>query len=74
MLKNFVPPEIANMAEYWWQQNGATAHTARANVQMLTGMFQDRIIPQNSYFSSPPRSPDLTAPDFFLWEHLKEKV
>ena len=22
----------------------------------------------------PPRSPDLTPPDFFLWRHLKSKV
>ena len=74
MLENFVHPEIANMAGYWWQQDGATAHTARATVQMLTGMFQDQIISRNSDFPSPPRSPDLTAPDFFLWGHLTEKV
>ena len=72
MLENFVQPEIANMAEYWWQQDGATAHTARATLQMLTGMFQDRMNSRNSDFPWPPRSPDLTAPDFFL--HLKKKV
>ena len=43
-------------------------------MQILTGMFQDRIISRNSDFPRPPRSPDLTAPDFFLWEHLKKKV
>ena len=41
MLENFVQLEIANMAGYWWQRDGATAHTARAIMQMLTGMFQD---------------------------------
>ena len=39
MLENFVQPEIAIMAGYWWQQNGATAYTAKAAMQMLTGMF-----------------------------------
>lgn len=74
MLVNFVRPEIANMVGYWWQQDGATAHTARATMQMLTVMFQDRIISRTADFPWPPRSPDLTAPDFFLWGHLKEKV
>ena len=43
-------------------------------MQMLTGMFQDRIISRNSDFPWSPRSPDLTAPDFFLRGRLKEKV
>ena len=58
MLENFFQPEIANMSGYWWQQDGATAHTARATMQMLTGMFQGRIISRNSDFSWPPKSPD----------------
>ena len=44
VLENFVQPEIANISEYWWQQDGATARTARATMQMLTGMFQDPIL------------------------------
>ena len=74
MLENFVWPEIANMSGYCWQQDGATAHTARATMQMLSGMFQDRIISRNSDFPWPQRSPNLTAPDFFLCGHFKEKV
>ena len=33
--------------------------------------FQDRIISENLW---PPRSPDLTPADFFLWGPLKGKV
>ena len=66
MLENFVQPEIANMTGYWWQQEGATGHTARTTTQMLTEMFHNRIISQNFDFSWPLRSSDLTAPDFFL--------
>ena len=51
-----------------------TAHTARATMQLLTEMFQDRIISRNSDFEWPPRSPDLTASDFWLWGYLKDKV
>lgn len=43
-------------------------------MQLLTAMFQDRIISLNSDFEWPPRSPDLTAPDFWLWGYLKDKV
>ena len=30
MLGNFIQPQLTNMPEYWWQQDGATAHTPRA--------------------------------------------
>ena len=43
-------------------------------MQLLTAMFQDRIISRNSDFEWPPCSPDLTAPDFWLWGYLKDKV
>ena len=42
-------------------------------MQLLTAMFQDRIISLKSDFEWPPRSPDLTAPDFWLWGYLKDK-
>ena len=35
---------------------------------------QDRIISLKSDFEWPPCSPDLTAPDFWLWGYLKDKV
>ena len=59
---------------FWWQQDGATAHTARATMQLLTAMFQYQKISQHSDFEWPPCSPDLTAPDFWLWGYLKDKV
>lgn len=34
----------------------------------------NRIISRNSEFNWPTRSPDLTAPDYFLWGYLKERV
>ena len=50
MLVNFVQPEIANMAGYWSQQDGAAAHMARATMQLLIVMFQDQIISRNFDF------------------------
>ena len=54
MLVNFVQPEIANIAGYWQQQDGATAHMARATMQLLTVMFEDQIIFGNSDFPWSP--------------------
>jgi hypothetical protein len=55
----------------WYQQGGATCHTSNATMTLLKQFFDDRIISKNLW---PPRSPDLTTPDFFLWCYLKEAV
>jgi hypothetical protein len=55
----------------WFQQDGATAHTATATMSELKEFFDDRIVSRGLW---PPRSPDLTPPDYFLWGHLKNKV
>ena len=58
----------------WFQQDGATAHTARESMQLLQEHFNGRIISQFGDVNWPSHSPDLTSPDFFLWGYLKEKV
>jgi hypothetical protein len=47
----------------WFQQNGATAQTARIAMRVLNEMFPARVISRRG----PARSPDLNACDFFLW-------
>jgi len=37
-------------------------------------LFPQRVISRFGDVPWPPRSPDLTAPDFFLWGYLKSKV
>ena len=46
----------------WFQQDGATAHTARVSMAAVGEVFGDRVISCGLW---PPRSPDLTPPDFF---------
>lgn len=58
----------------WFQQDGATAHTARATIQLLRHISEGRIISHGGDISWPSRSPDLMAPDYFLWGYLKGKV
>jgi hypothetical protein len=56
---------------YWLQQDEGTSHTASSTMEMLKQFSDDRIISKNL---SPPRSPDLTPPDYFLWGYLKQVV
>lgn len=76
MLRGFLANELAehDITHFWFQQDGATCHTARATMDILRQMFPGRLISKSGDFDWPPRSPDLTAPDFFLWGYLKSKV
>ena len=52
----------------------ATAHTAVISIAALRRLFPQRVISRFGDVPWPPLSPDLTAPDFFLWGYLKKKV
>ncbi|KAJ4441354.1 hypothetical protein ANN_11209 [Periplaneta americana] len=49
------------------------AHTARDKLRLLRNFFPGCIISRFGNIDWPARSPDLTAPDFFLWGHLKAR-
>ena len=55
----------------FFQQDGATAHTSNATLNVLREFFGERIISKGLW---PPRSPDLSPPDYFLWGAAKQKV
>lgn len=77
LLNEFVRPELARrrrLSRTWFQQDGATAHTARETMNCLQRIFSSRVISRNAYIVWPPRSPDLSACDYFLWGYLKSKV
>jgi hypothetical protein len=59
----------------WFQQDGVPPHFHRNNRQYLDDNFTNTcIIGWGSNNLWPPRSPDLTPLDFFLWGVLKERV
>jgi hypothetical protein len=58
----------------WFQQDGAPAHYGSIVRNWLDSHFPKRWIGRRSDFPWPPRSPDLTTADFFLWGYLKDKV
>jgi hypothetical protein len=77
LLNEYLWPEIsAKVARdrLWFQQDGAPAHFSRIVPQWLDSHFPKRWIGRQSDMPWPPRSPDLTTADFFLWGYFKDKV
>uniref|UniRef100_A0A1Y1L7H2 Tc1-like transposase DDE domain-containing protein n=1 Tax=Photinus pyralis TaxID=7054 RepID=A0A1Y1L7H2_PHOPY len=58
----------------WYQHDGAPPHFNRAVIDHLNATFPNRWIGRGGPVAWPPRSPDLTPLDFFLWGHLKNLV
>ncbi|GFW32326.1 transposable element Tcb2 transposase [Trichonephila clavipes] len=58
----------------WFQQDGATCHTARATIDLLKDTFGDRLISRFGPVNWPPRSCDLTPLHYFLWGYVKSLV
>lgn len=76
MLTNFLWPELdaIDLAGKWFQQDGATCHTANATMALLREKFGESIISRNGPVNWPPRSCDLTPLDSFLWGYVKSLV
>ncbi|GFW93768.1 putative DD41D transposase [Trichonephila clavipes] len=76
MITNFFIPELNNhnVQELWFQQDGATCHTARATIDVLKDTFGDRLISRFGPVNWPPRSCNLTPLDYFLWGYVKSLV
>ncbi|GFU81665.1 DUF4817 domain-containing protein [Trichonephila clavipes] len=66
--------QISNVT---FMQDGATSHTANPVktflIQTFTRTFP-RIVSRRCRYPWPPRSPDLTPADFWLWGYLKSRV
>jgi hypothetical protein len=67
-----VPLHIRN--DMWLMHDGAPPHFGRAVRDHLNITYPNRWIGRGGPFPWPPRSPDLTPLDFFLWGHLKYLV
>ena len=57
-----------------FQQDGATVHTANESMTIVRNMFPGHLISRFGDVPWPPRSPDLSTCDFFLWGYLKSRV
>lgn len=79
ILRNFVsefldelPLSMSTTAYY--QLDGAPAHSSHEVSEELNAMFGNRWIGRRSSLFWPPRSPDLTPLDFYLWGRIKNIV
>ena len=76
MLNNFFFPRLRALriplATTWFQQDGATAHCSNENLELLQSKFGDRLISRRTQHPWPPRSPDLSACDYLLWDYILE--
>ena len=65
---------MGDTGNVWFQQDGASPHTARDTRTLLQEYFGERVISKDFLHEWPPRSPDLTPCDFFLWGMVKDLV
>jgi hypothetical protein len=66
MLETFLRPKLDDVdtEHLWFQQDGATAHTARRSLGVLREMFPGRLISLRGDVGWPARSPDLSPCTF----------
>ena len=78
MLEYFLQPQLnelaADVGDTWFQQYGATPHTAQRTMRYMRELFLRHIISHQGDIPWPARSPDLPPCDFFLWGYLEREV
>ena len=75
MLEQFFFPQIEQLQpNILFQQDGAPSHWFNEVRATLDNIFRGRWIGRGGPIAWPPRSPDLTPLDFFLWGYVKDKV
>ena len=58
---------LATLFAMYFQHDGAPSHCTRHVMQHLHDTFHSMWIGRGSTINWPPRSPDLTPLDFYLW-------
>jgi hypothetical protein len=66
--------QLTTTKNTWFQQDGAGAHTAQTTVEYLNRVFGSHWIGKGSTHTWPAGSPDLTVPDYWLWNRLLQDI
>ncbi|GFS83262.1 uncharacterized protein TNCV_600121 [Trichonephila clavipes] len=78
MLQNRIIPSLADkhlLERMIFMQDGAPPHIARRVKDLLRRSFgDDRVLSRHFHHAWPPRSPDLSPCDYWLWGYLKSQV
>ena len=75
MLNEFLFTKIEekDIGNIWFQQDGATCHTAEATLDVLSPVIEDGIISRRADVVWPPRRCNLIPLDYYLWSAVKDK-
>ena len=71
LIQQFIAFLQVDKRNCWFQQDSATAHIVASSMVILHEFFGDNLISKGLW---PPRSSDLTSPDFFLCSYLKDTL
>ncbi|GFW28369.1 uncharacterized protein TNCV_4640341 [Trichonephila clavipes] len=78
ILQNCIIPSLADkhlLERTIFMQDGALPHIARRVKDLLRRSFgDDRVLSRHFHHAWPPRSPDLSPCDYWLWGYLKSQV
>jgi len=75
VLELYVEPQLEEFQPWIiFQQDGAPPHWGSHFRRFLDATFPNRWIGRDGPTPWPPRSPDITPLDFFLWGYVKDKV
>jgi hypothetical protein len=77
MLQDFFIPRLQGLPvnkTTYFQQDGATSHTAKTAMNILRPLFPGHLISRYGDITWPARSPSLSVCDFYLWGYLKSVV
>ena len=69
----FTKHEEQDIINIWFQQDGATCHTAEATFDVLRPASENRIISRKTDVVWSPWSCDWTPLDYYLWDVVKDK-
>ena len=75
MLNEFLLTKIEDedIGNIWFQQDGATCHTAEATLDVLRPVLEDCIISRKADVVRPHRSCDLPPLNYYLLGAVKDK-
>jgi len=75
MLELYIAPQLEAFQPWIiFQQDGAPPHWGSDVRQFLDATFLNRWTGRDGPTPWPPRSPDITPLDLFLWGYVKDKV
>jgi hypothetical protein len=75
MLMNFEVPQLEDLQPHViFQQDVAPPHLGLCVSDFLNEQFPDRWTGRDGPIPWPPRSPDITPLDFFLWGYVRDIV